>query len=246
MIELENKKILLLGASGFIGTRTAILLSKLGAKLILSGRNESNLKKILPQLQGHGHQVIPFDLKKIDEISDFVKLSVSIDGNKLSGLVFCNAISTIRPLKSITYEFINDMMLTNYYSFIEFIKCFSDKRISLKGESSIVALSSYASNNGDKGQLIYSATKAAIDSSVNVLSKELKSKGIRINSIRPAALLPEEINFEELPISIQKLIENMQTGPISPESIAEQIAFLLSSSSSGITGKCFDVKGCLQ
>lgn len=246
MITLVNKKILLLGASGFIGMRVAILLSKLGAKLIISGRNQDKLKEILSQLHGEGHQLIPFDLKKIDEISNFIKSSVTIDGDKLSGLVFCNAITTIRPLKSITYEFINDMMITNYYSFIEAVKCFSDKRISIQGESSIVVLSSYASNNGDKGQLIYSATKAAIDSSTKVIAKELKQKGIRINSIRPAALLPEEIDFEELPISIQELIQDMETGPITPESIAEQIAFLLSSYSTGITGKCFDVKGYLK
>ena len=84
-----------------------------------------------------------------------------------------------------------------------------------------------------------------MDSSIKVLAKELSSKNIKINSIRPAALLPENIPFDNLPEAIQNTINQMQTGPISNKSIATQIAFLLSEYSNNITGQCFDVRGCL-
>ncbi|RXJ84381.1 SDR family oxidoreductase [Arcobacter cloacae] len=243
MVELNNKKILVMGASGFIGTQTAIKLSQLGAKVIISGRDKEKLKKTLHLLKGNDHNLISFDITNLDKIPEFVKSVVDLDNQKLSGLVYCNAIFPIRPLKNVTHEFLHNMMVINYYGFVELIRCFSDKRVCEKG--SIVTLSSYASNYGDKGQLAYSATKGAMDSSVIVMAKELQQKKIRINAIRPAALLPEDIEFCTLPISIQKLIKDMGTGPINPINIAEQIAFLLSDYSSGMTGKCLDVKGYL-
>lgn len=243
MVELNNQKILVMGGSGFIGAQTAIKLSQLGAKVIISGRDEEKLKKTLSLLKGDYHHLIPFDIFNLDKISEFIKSVVDIDNQKLSGLVYCNAIFPVRPLKNVTHEFLHNMMIINYYGFVELIRCFSDKRVCDKG--SIVTLSSYASNYGDKGQLAYSATKGAMDSSVIVIAKELQQKKIRINSIRPAALLPEDIEFCKLPVTIQELIKDMGTGPINPMNIAEQIAFLLSEYSNGITGKCLDVKGYL-
>lgn len=244
MIELNNQKILVMGASGFIGTQTAIKLSQLGAKVVISGRNVEKLKETLSLLHGDGHNIVVFDINELDKISQFIKSVVDIDGKKLSGLVYCSAIYPLRPLKNVTPDFLHNMMFINYYVFVELVRCFSDKRICEKG--SIVTLSSYASTHGNKGQLAYSATKGAMDSSVVVMAKELQQKNIRINSIRPAALLPEEIEFNTLPIGIQELINEMGTGPISPINIAEQIAFLLSEYSNAITGKCLDVKGYLQ
>lgn len=244
MVELYNQKILVMGASGFIGTQTAIKLSQLGAKVVVSSRDEVKLAKTVSLLQGEGHSFLPFDICQLDKISEFIKSVVAIDNQKLSGLVYCTGIFPLRPLKSVSFEFLHNMMITNYYGFVELVRCFSDKRVCEKG--SIVALSSYASKNGDKGQLAYCATKGAMDSSIVVMAKELQQKNIRINSICPAALLPEDIDFDSLPISIQELINEMGTGPIHPINIAEQIAFLLSEYSSGLTGKCLDVKGYLQ
>lgn len=244
MIELSNKKILILGASGFIGRQTAIKLSQLGARLVISGRDENKLTETFSMLEGNNHNMISFDLASIDNIMDFMKSIILLDNQKLDGLVFCPAISTIRPLKSVKIDFLHNLMNTNYYSFIEVVKCFSNKKICEKG--SIVTLSSIASINGEKGQLAYSATKAAMDSSVNVIAKELKNKKIRINSIRPAALLPKEIEFDSLPPDIQETIKKMKTGPIQPDNIAEHIAFLISDYSSALTGKCFDVRGYLK
>ena len=49
-----------------------------------------------------------------------------------------------------------------------------------------------------------------------------------------------------LPTSIKNIIEKMKTGLIDPNIIAEQIAFLISDCSSGVYGRCFDVKGYLS
>lgn len=244
MLNLKNKKIIIFGASGFIGEQTAVTLSKLGAKVILSGRDKEKLEYVYSNLSGDEHQILELDVTKSQSVQDGIKSCVERDNEKLFGMVYCTGIYPLRPLKNVTIEFLQEMMMVNYFGFVEAVKCFSHRKICSGG--SIVALSSYASINGDKGQLVYSASKGAMDSSVVVMAKELMTKNIRVNTIRPASLLRKEIDLYSLPKGIIESIENMKTGPIRPENIAEQIAFLLDDSSSGVTGRCFDVRGYLS
>ncbi|MGJ0373027.1 SDR family oxidoreductase [Aliarcobacter cryaerophilus] len=242
MLNLSGKKILVMGATGFIGRQIALKLANLGANLVISGREKNKLDELLNELNGK-HNALVFDVNDLSTTMDFMEKAVSIDKEKISALVYCIGIFPLRPLKSLKTDFLHNMMHINFYSFIEIVRCFSNKKICEGG--SIVSLSSYASTSGDKGQLAYAASKAAMDSSIKIISKELFNKNIRINAIRPASLLSDEINFSDLPSGIQKSINNMGTGPICPDKLAEQIAFLVSDSSSGIYGRCLDVKGYL-
>lgn len=243
MLDLNGKKVLVMGATGYIGKQIAITLSKLGASLVISGRDKYKLNELLNELEGK-HYALSFDANDLSTCEDFMKSAVDLDNKKISALVYCIGIFPLRPLRSLKTDFLHNMMHINFYSFIEIVRCFSNKKIC--GGGSIVALSSYASINGDKGQIAYAASKAAIDSSIKIIAKELFNKNIRINSIRPASLLSEEINFFDLPNGIQNSINKMGTGPICPEKLSEQVAFLVSDCSSGIYGRCFDVRGYLS
>ncbi|MCR4941246.1 MAG: SDR family oxidoreductase [Campylobacter sp.] len=241
MLNLANKKILITGASGNIGRHTAILLSELGAKVIITGRNEKALSQLLQNLHGNGHKSVTLDLNDISKISDFIKDIVEFDGQKLDGLVYSAGIIPTLPIKNSNYEFMNKIMTTNFFAFVEMVRYFSNKKFS-NNPSSIVAISSYAAINGDKGQLAYAASKGAMDSATMVMAKELFSKGIRVNTIRPAIV---DSGTDELPDRVKQLVDMMQTGRINPKNLAEQIVFLLSDLSSGVYGRCFDVRGYL-
>ncbi len=241
MLNLKDKKILVMGATSGIGRETAILLSKLGAKLVISGRNIDRLDEVFNLLEGNLHRRIPFDIKNINEVSTFIKDIVEFDNIKLDGLVYSTGLIPTMPIKNTDYKFLHNIMLVNYFGFAEMVRNFSNKKLSDGG--SIVALSSYASINGDKGQLAYSASKGAIDSSIVVMAKELFAKNIRVNAIRPAIVNCEELNLND---RTKELVNLMQTGPIDPKNVAEQIAFLLSDCSSGVYGRCFDVRGYLS
>ncbi len=244
MLNLKNKKILVLGASGNLGREVAIALSKLGAKLVASGRDEVKLSETMSLLCGDEHRSVVFDICKLDEIKDFMQDIVAFDGQKLYGLVYCSGVIPVRPIKSTSYDFLHDTMMVNYYGFVESVRQFSNKKICDGG--SVVALSSYASLNPDRGQLAYGASKAAMDNSVVVMAKEFYQKNIRINSIRPAIISYEGIEQSKLSLQTNSLIEQMGTGAIEPENIAKQVAFLLSEASSGVYGRCFDVRGYLS
>ena len=63
---------------------------------------------------------------------------------------------------------------------------------------------------------------------------------------RPAIVRGEETNIDLLPTSIKVTVDRMKIGLIDPNILAEQIAFLISDYSSGVYGRCFDVKGYLS
>src|SRR5579862_5461942 len=67
-LSLTGKSVVVTGASAGIGRATAILLSELGARVTLVGRNRGRLEETLNKLNGDGHSVQPFDLAEIDSI----------------------------------------------------------------------------------------------------------------------------------------------------------------------------------
>lgn len=243
-MDLTGKTILVTGASAGLGKETAITLSKLGAKVIAVARNAEALKETVSLMDGNDNAYYVFDLKKIDEIETLVKTIVSEHG-KLDGLVHCAGIATMRPLKMTTYEFLHDMMLVNFYSFVELTRVYSNKKNNNGG--SIVVMSSIASQSGDKSKTAYCASKAAIDGAVKVLSKELASKNIRVNSIVAGFIKTDmyERYIEQAGEDLANdLVLNRQfLGFGKPVDIANAIAYLLSDASEFVTGTGMVVDG---
>ena len=77
---LEGKTILVTGASSGIGQATAIECSKMGAKVIITARNEERLNDTFSQLEGEGHSMIIADLNYEEDILKLVNVCPNIDG----------------------------------------------------------------------------------------------------------------------------------------------------------------------
>ena len=96
---LEGKTILVTGASSGIGRATAIECSKMGAKVVVTARNEERLKQTLETLEGEGHQMILCDLTNEENLNALVENTPLLDG------LVCNAginkLVPIRQLKAI-------------------------------------------------------------------------------------------------------------------------------------------------
>lgn len=245
-INLDKKKILLIGASQGIGRDTAILLSKLGAQLILVARNEDNLKETQSLLEGSNHSYYSFDLYNIDQIEDFVKNVVNKIGS-LDGLVYCAGVSVNRPLKMFKPNDVDRIMKVNFNGFIEFIRC-CVKRGRYGDSMNIVGVSSVAALKGDKTQTIYSASKAAMNGAMRCLAKELAERNIRINTVAPSMvktrMYQDFLNkYGEESESNKKIFSRQYLGIGETDDIASAIAYLLSDASRFITGVCLPVDG---
>ncbi len=236
-MDMTSKRILVTGASKGIGKAAAVKLSQLGAEVILIARSKDGLKKTISEMSGSGHAYYAFDLKCIDDIEQLIKKIVSENG-KLDGLVHCAGIAPMRPLKMTSYEFLHDVMLINFYAFIELARVYANKKNNNGG--SIVAMSSAASKSGLKSKTAYCASKAAVDGAIRAMSTELADKNIRINSILAGFIKTDIYNeyFEYADEnSFEKVILSRQfLGLGEVEDIANAIVYLLSDASKFITG----------
>lgn len=240
LMDLTGNTILVAGASSGIGRQTAITLSEVGAKVILTARREEQLKETLALLSGSGHGMAVFDLKKINEIEKFMNEVVEKYG-LLQGFVFSAGIVDTRPYKISTPEAVRELMEVNFFAFYEMVRQFAKKKYSNEG-ARIVAVSSASSVRPGKGQAAYAASKAAMDASILVLAQELMTRRININSIRPGWVrtpLTEDYSpdNEKYDIRMQPL------GIVEAEDVAILIAYLLSASAKMITGRSFDIEG---
>lgn len=240
----KNKSFLLTGATSGIGRAVAMLLSELGASLILIGRDELKLEKTCSELiNPNNHRLVKFDLKNTENVASLMK-GIQADIGNISGIVYSCGISPILPLRSISYTKLDEVMRVNLYSFIEMVKIYSLREYMNNG--SIVAISSTASTMPEKGQTIYSASKAALDVAVMCLSQELCNRKIRINTIRPG-LIESEMTEKFSQVSGPDFLETQKSKQLlglgKPSDIANFVAFLLSDFSSFCTGRSYYADG---
>lgn len=244
-LDLTGKHILVTGASSGIGKATAIYISKLGAMVTLVARNEKKLEDTLSKLEGEGHSVYPFDLKQVQEIEALINNIVSQKG-ALNGLVHCSGIATMRPLSMTRTGFLHDMMLLNFYAYVELIRCASKKNNFTEG-ASFIGISSVESKTGDKGKTAYCSTKAAMDAATRCMAKELAPKRIRVNTIVPGfiktAMYDSYIEKAGEDAFNSYVLVKQYLGLGETVDIANAIAYLLSDAAKFITGTGLIVDG---
>ncbi len=246
LIDLSNRRILVIGASSGIGKQTAITLSQVGARLSLVARNEEKLKATLDSLEGEGHDYFISDIGAVDTIEPLIKEIVAKDG-PLDGLVYTAGLGTALPLIQSKPEKVQDTFNVNFFGFFEVVR-----QISRKGRFNpgmrVVGVSSCASLSGEKTKAIYSASKAAMDSAVRCMAKELAEKGICINTVAPAMTATELYSYYvakygEDSETNKELLNRQYLGIAQPQDIANAIAFLISPAARFITGITMPVDG---
>lgn len=240
-ISLKNKRILVTGASSGIGRETAILLSKLGADMVLIGRDIVRLQQTYEQLDVGNHQMIPFDLCNFDDYR-YLFEQVSTGENKLSGMVHCAGIAKVIPIKAISYKNMLETMNVNYFSFMELVKYYSNKKYSCGG--SIVAISAINAHYPQKCMSVYTGSKGALETSIKSLAIELHYKNIRINSIVAGPIkTPMSEKFSKQAGDETNIVGTQLMGAGEPKDIANMVAFLVSEASCFSTGREFYVDG---
>lgn len=240
-MDLTGRKILISGASGGIGKTVASRLSKLGARLVVTGRDATRLQDTFDNLYGNGHKKYILDLvENFSQIADFINSTA--EDQKYSGFVHAAGVGETVPFRMVSIDVLQKHMDTHFYSFIEIMKSITKKRNFDEAGGSIVAISSIASVKGNKGQLAYAAAKAALDSSVRVLSNELGNRRIRINAVRPGLInAGMAIGWDRE--YLEKLSQAQILGIGEADDVANSVAFLLSDESRFITGTFIDLDG---
>jgi NAD(P)-dependent dehydrogenase (short-subunit alcohol dehydrogenase family) len=122
------------------------------------------------------------------------------------------------------------------------------RRMSTKhggGGGAIVVISSRAAGLGSPNEYVhYAASKAAVDTLVLGLAKEVAREGIRVNAVAPG-LIDTEIHARGgRPERVGQIAPTVPMGRIgTPEEVTEAVMWLLSSAASYVTGAVLDVSG---
>lgn len=243
-MDLSNRTILITGASSGIGRETAILLSRLGASVVLVGRNEERLQETAKCLDKNKSWVEPFDLTVMDEIPGWVKEVVAKTG-PLSGLVHSAGVQVTVPLKLLTEQHISKVMEINLNAAIGLAKGFRQKGVH-SYNSSLVFLSSARGLVGQAGLSAYAASKGAVIALTKSLAVELAREQIRVNCVAPAYVKTEMINMIQAQITpeqFQQIEEMHLLGLGTALDVAYAISFLLADTGRWITGTTLVVDG---
>jgi len=243
-MDLSGRIVLVTGASSGIGRDTAVLLSELGARLVLTGRDPARLDDTLAELAGRGHSVEPFDLRTADGIPGWVRTIASKTG-PLGGLVHCAGVHSHRPLRILDAEKFEEVQRINVTASMMLAKGFRQKGCCTAG-ASIVLLSSVAGLVGQPGIAAYAASKAAVSGLTRCLAVELAAERIRVNCIAPAMVKTEMAEHLFRSLTAEQVISIELEHPLGigrPRDVANAAAFLLSDAARWITGSILVVDG---
>ena len=236
---LEGKTILVTGASSGIGRGIAIACSKMGASVIVNGRNEERLNETLLQMNGENNQKAVADLSNLGNVSSMVSALP-----KLDGVVHCAGIGQRVLCKQLQESDLDNMMDVNFKAPV-MLQTELLKQKKINKAASIVFIASIAAESPTIGNAMYCASKGAIISYANCLSIELAPRLIRVNCISPAMVWTDLI-FKG-GITEEELKEDEKRYPLkrygTPEDIANLSIYLLSNASSWMTGSNIKLTG---
>jgi NAD(P)-dependent dehydrogenase (short-subunit alcohol dehydrogenase family) len=243
LFDFTGKNILIAGAASGIGRETAILLSQMGARLVLIDNNEKELFQIQSSLENQNHIIYTHDLSILNGIERLISEIVDLTG-QIDGFVFTVGVRSRRPLSLLTPELFIKILSINAVAFIELIRSITKRNRFNKGLS-IVGISSIASVRGAASVTAYAASKAAMDAAVRCLAKELAPKKIRINTVMPSQINTHAYHefLKTNDASEDATLSRQYLGLGEPKEVSNVIAFLLSDNSGFITGSSLPVDG---
>ena len=237
---VENKNIIVTGASGGIGNSIVEKLSNSGANILASGTKIDKLEKLKDKFKNI--KILKFDISQTEKIEEFIDNAAKELGGNLDCVINNAGITqdnlAIR-MSVDEWKRVIDINLTSTF----LISKFSIKKMLKSKKGKIINITSVVGHTGNLGQANYTASKAGIVAMSKSLAIEYAKKNININCISPGFIKTEMTNkidekFKEVILS---KIPSARLGE--PEDIANAVLFLTSSYSDYINGETLHVNG---
>lgn len=231
---LEGKTILITGSTSGIGRATAIECSKMGAKVVVTGRNEERAKETIKCLSGKGHFYVVADMSTLEGIDNLVTEVPVLDG-----CVNNAGYNVLQLVSFIKHEDMEKVFDVNAEAPIYLTHRLVKSKKLVRGASIVFTSSISARGVCSPGNSLYSATKAAMTAFMRNAAIELAQKKIRCNSVAPG-MVETPLKEGKSVVTDEQWEINRQLYPLGrfglPEDVAYAIIYLLSDASSWITG----------
>ena len=240
MSNLENKNIIVTGASGGIGNSIIKRLNQEGANILASGTRIEKLEELKKNFEGI--KILKFDISQSDKIEEFIENATGELGGSLDGIVNNAGITqdnlAIRMSLDEWQKVININLTSTFL-----LSKFSIKKMLKNKSGKIVNITSVVGHTGNLGQANYTASKAGIVAMSKSLAIEYAKKNINVNCISPGFIktaMTDKIDEKFKEVIVSK-IPSARLGE--PDDIANAVLFLSSDQSSYINGETLHVNG---
>jgi 3-oxoacyl-[acyl-carrier protein] reductase len=239
MKDLENKNIIVTGASGGIGNSIVEKLNECGANVLASGTRLEKLEELKSKF--NNIKILKFDISQSDKIEEFIDNAA----NELGGLdcIVNNAGITQDNLAirmSIDeWKKVIDINLTSTF----LMSKFAIKKMLKNKKGKIINITSVVGHTGNLGQANYTASKAGLIAMSKSLAIEYAKKNINVNCISPGFIktaMTDKIDEKFKEVIVSK-IPSARLGE--PKDIANAVLFLASDNSNYINGETLHVNG---
>ena len=243
--DYKGKNFVVVGASSGMGKQIALELSQAGANVLCLARR-TELMEQLKENEGAGKIIPSFVDVTVAKSTDWdIILRDFVNSyGKISGGVYTAGISMVTAFRNWNEELAEQIMNTSYWGMLRFVQAASKKRIAYD-RSSFLVFSSTAAYIGSQGLLIYSSAKAAVQTAVRVIAKEIYQNQHRINSISPGWVKTEmSYSQEAIDLDVRDKVKNrLWLGEGSVDKVSGMVLFLLSDRADWITGTDLVVDG---
>ena len=241
---LAGKRVLVTGASSGLGQAIALSCARMGAELIITGRDKGRLTKTFEDLLSISdlpHRMIEADLVLVEGRAAVVEAL----GSEIHGLVHSAGISRLCPTRMMSEGHLRELQTINVEAPMLLTQGIL-KRNLMAVDGSILFIASIAAHIGVAGVGAYSGTKAALIAMSRCLAMEVIKRRIRVNCLSPSMV--ETPLFDaavKVMNSMTKQLEDHPLGFGKPEDVANAAIFMLSSASRWVTGTTLVMDGGL-
>lgn len=239
----DNRIAIITGGASGIGFAIARKFVQNDIRVILIGRDKSRLKLACETL-GSLSDFVGCDLSELDELPGVVEKITEMNG-RIDILVNNAGMNLKKPMNDVSDEEYQKVILTNQTAMFSLTREVT-KIMQLQGSGVVLNISSMASIYGLPNVIAYTASKSAIEGMTRAMAVELAHYGIRVNCIAPGFIKTNmsTLALEKDPERKKKVLSRTPLGRLGKtEEVAEAALFLVSATSSFITGIVLPVDG---
>ena len=239
MLNLQDRKALITGGAGGIGSAITRSYIKAGAEVVITGTNEARLKKLSDEL-GDKCSYSICDLSNQADIDNLIA-----NHCKNIDILVCNAgITKDNLFMRMSQEEWQSVLNVNLTASFSLIKG-SIRGMMKKRYGRIINISSVVASTGNPGQANYCASKAGMIGMTKSIALEVASRNITVNCISPGFIetdMTKKLTDEQIS-NITNNIPSKKLG--SPDDVSVAALYLASEQASYITGQNLNINGGL-
>lgn len=241
---MTDRTVVVTGASSGMGEEAALLLGRLGANVVIQGRNQDRLTAVADRVESAGGRALPvvIDLEDPSRAAALVERTTERFGS-IDGLVLNASIFDPRPFSDTTAEHLEQQWNTNVVSHYLIAQAAVPH---MRAGASMVWVSSTVAHAGFPACSAYAATKGAVEAVSRTLAIELAPLGIRVNTVAPGFFRTPMTSpaFDADPAYEEAVKDSTPLKRLGrPEEAAATICFLLSGLAPYLDGQVVTIDG---